>query len=208
MKFIVSIDTECDYTPNWDISSPMTFRGVMEGIGEILQPLFDERGVRPVYFVSHEVMEDTESRALLKEISGRCELASHLHPGFMPPEKRKDSMAGSKRSEMQFQYSYETEHAKVKNLTELFERSFGFRPVSFRAGRYGIGKHTGRILMELGYAVDSSVTPHIRWKDPFVPNAPDFSTLPEQPYTICWEGNIWQPGDGPLLDYSDRKSVV
>jgi hypothetical protein len=172
----------------------------MSGIGKILQPLFDEFGVKPVYFVSHEVMEDDDSREYLCSIADRCELAAHLHAGFINPDKRGESMAGILRHEMQHQYSLDVERAKMKNLTELFMRSFGMSPHSFRAGRYGIGHNTGKILMELGYKVDSSVTPHIRWKDPYVEDAPDFSMLPEQPYKVCESGDIWRSGTGPLLE--------
>jgi AraC-like DNA-binding protein len=200
MRLIVSIDTECDCSRTWNLSSPVTFKGVSLGIGKILQPLFDEFGVKPVYFVSHEVMEDDESRERLCSIADRCELASHLHVAFIEPDKRSGPMAGVGRHEMQRQYPFDVEYAKMKNLTELFKRSFGVTPCSFRAGRYGISRGTGRILMELGYKVDSSVTPHIRWKDPYVKDAPDFSILPEQPYKVCESGDIWRSGDSSLLE--------
>jgi hypothetical protein len=200
MRLIVSIDTECDCNKTWNVSSPITFKGVSEGIIRVLQPLFDEFGVKPVYFVSHEVMEDSESLECLRSISDRCELAAHLHAGFIEPDKRSGSMAGVSRHEMQRQYPFDIERAKMKNLTELFNRSFGMYPHSFRAGRYGIGRNTGKILMELGYKVDSSVTPHIRWRDPYVVNAPDFSKLPETPYRVCEAGDIWTPGNGSLIE--------
>ena len=200
MKLIVSIDTECDCSPTWHVSSPVTFKGVTIGIKDMLQPLFDDLGVKPVYFLSNEVMEDDESRETLCQIADRCELASHLHAPYIEPQKKQGSMAGSMRYEMQRQYSYEIEHSKMQNLTDLFFRCFGQAPVSFRAGRYGIGPNTGKILMELGYKVDSSVTPHIHWKDPYVKNAPDFIGLPEEPYWVCESGNIWIRGKGPLLE--------
>jgi hypothetical protein len=101
---------------------------------------------------------------------------------------------------MQRQYPLDVERAKMKNLTDLFEHSFGMFPHSFRAGRYGLSHGTGKILMELGYKVDSSVTPHICWKDPYVKDAPDFSMLPERPYRVCESGDIWRTGSGPLLE--------
>lgn len=200
MYIIVSIDTECDCSPTWHLSSPVTFKGVTIGIKDILQPLFDDLGVKPVYFLSHEVMEDDESREVLRHIANRCELASHLHSAFIEPQKRQGSMEGVMRHEMQRQYSYEVEYGKMKNLTDLFVRCFGQPPASFRAGRYGIGPNTGKILTELGYKVDSSVTPHIRWKDPYVKDAPGFIGLPEDPYWVCDSGDIWKRGKGPLLE--------
>lgn len=200
MYIIVSIDTECDCSPTWHVSSPVTFKGVTIGIKNILQPLFDDLEVKPVYFLSHEVMEDDESREVLRNISNRCELASHLHSAFIEPQKRQGFMEGVMRHEMQRQYAYEIEYAKMKKLTDLFVHCFGQTPVSFRAGRYGIGSNTGKILMELGYKVDSSVTPHIHWKDPYVKDAPNFIGLPEDPYWVSESGDIWIRGKGTLLE--------
>lgn len=200
MKFIVTIDTECDCSPTWHVSDPVAFKGVREGVRGILQPLFDFLEIKPVYFLSHEVMEDVESWDYFSTIALRCELATHLHAGFMEPQKRKDEMAGCVRYEMQRQYQYEIEYAKMKKLTGLFEKKFSKKPFSFRAGRYGVGHSTGRILMELGYKVDSSVTPHIHWKDPYVKNTPNFIGLPEEPYRVSETGDIWKRGSASLLE--------
>ena len=48
---------------------------------------------------------------------------------------------------------------------EAFRTAFGRPPRSFRAGRFGIGENTVPILDSLGYAVESSVTPHVDWSD-------------------------------------------
>ncbi len=200
MQLMVSIDTECDCSQTWNLSSPLTFRGVTVGIRDILQPLFDKHALFPVYFLSHEVIEDTESLECLKEISGRCELASHLHVGFIDPEKRTDEMAGAVRYEMQYKCSREVEYAKLENLTKLFVECFGVQPISFRAGRYGASHATGAILMKLGYKVDSSVTPHIRWRDHYVGEGPNFIGLREQPYRVSEQGDIWQVGKGALIE--------
>ena len=60
-------------------------------------------------------------------------------------------------------YPPDVEAAKLRDLTELFSRTFGRSPTSFRAGRFGIGPHSIPILEELGYLVESSVTPHMDW---------------------------------------------
>lgn len=85
-------------------------------------------------------------------------------------------------------------------LTELFAQQIGQRPVSFRAGRFGVSEHTGRILSELGYRVDSSVTPHVVWTDKQGRKLPDFRNSPEFPYRVGPAGNLWQPGPGKLLE--------
>jgi hypothetical protein len=87
-------------------------------------------------------------------------------------------------------------------LTDLFVSRFNYNPVSFRAGRFGIGRHSLPILAELGYSVDSSVAPFTHFKDdggevsfygapvkPYFPDQEDFlnsGSLPilEVPVTI------------------------
>jgi len=79
----------------------------------------------------------------------------------------------------------------------LFEKKFGYRPTSFRAGRYGANEISLNNLQKLGYKVDTSVTPHLRWTEP---NATvDFRRAPEQPYFPA-KNEIVVPGP-----YSDQR---
>jgi len=78
----VSIDVECDKDLHWRVRRPLTFRGVEEGIGRRLAPLFAEYGVRPTYLLSPEVIRDGTCVSLLKTLEA-CELGTHLHPEFV-----------------------------------------------------------------------------------------------------------------------------
>ena len=85
---IITIDTECDYDPDWVRSSPLTFRSINEGIPECLQPLFNSIGAIPTYLLTVEVMEQGECVRTLQSLQGSHELGRHLHSAFIEPEKK------------------------------------------------------------------------------------------------------------------------
>lgn len=162
---LVTIDTEVDKDPQWRIAQPVSFRSVTEGLPRVFSPLFDRYGVIPTYFLSPEVLEEPECMAVLQSLGDRAELGTHLHSEFIEPERRlfRANMAGQRADALQKQYSRAVEAAKLRNLTRQFRDRLGYAPTAFRAGRYGISDSTLEILAGLGYLVDSSVTPGLRW---------------------------------------------
>ena len=183
---IVSIDTEVDKDPSWRISNPATFRSVRDGVPRILSPLFDRYGVKPTYLLSPEVLEDRESVRVLARLAdrGEAELGTHLHAEFIEPQRTRfpHNMNGMAAEALQKQYPAEVEYAKLRNLTNLFRRTFGFRPTSFRAGRYGISDETLEALASLDYTIDSSVTPGLHWR--LKEGELDFRESPRQPHWV------------------------
>lgn len=177
---LVTIDTECDHDPAWVRSSPLTFDSITEGLPNRLQPAFASVGAIPTYLLTVEVMEDEQSVEALRGLQGEYEYGTHLHAAFIEPEKKFYDYAGIDSPDFQCNYAPEIEFEKLKNLSELFESRFGYRPVSFRAGRYGAGPSTISSLEKLGYTLDTSVTPHMRWSEP--KGDIDFRGAPEQPY--------------------------
>ncbi len=158
MKLLaITVDTECDKGPGWRVRYPLSFRGVYEGVGEVLQPMLERYGFRATYLLSPEVMEDERSVSLLKDV-GRAgaELGTHLHGEFLEPNRKvRPEITEEKATD----YDPHTEWAKLKNLTRLFTDTFGHRPVSYRAGRFAASLRTLLYLERLGYRVDSSFTP-------------------------------------------------
>ncbi len=151
----ISIDTECDKGANWEIQYPLSFLSVIKGIGEKLHPFFELHEIIPTYLLSPEVIKDENSVKLLKNLKN-CELGTHLHSEFIKPHEVSDP----KRTQTpQCAYSKEIEKRKLENLTQLFYENFGYKPTSFRAGRFGISQNTLQILNDLDYLVDTSVTP-------------------------------------------------
>ena len=198
-RLIVTIDTECDKRSDWRCRHPLGFSGIEIGVANCLQPVFNDHGIRPVYFISPEVLCHRDSCDLLRSLKN-VELASHLHGDFLLPEIETWDVGRSVADDLQFEYSPLLERNKMRVLTELFTQQFDRRPFSFRAGRFGVGVHSGKILQELGYRVDSSVTPHIAWTDRSGNKLPDFRGAPEYPYFVSENGNLWKQGKSTLLE--------
>jgi hypothetical protein len=167
----VSIDVECDKDLHWRVRRPLTFRGVEEGIGRRLAPLFAEYGVRPTYLLSPEVIRDGTCVSLLKTLEA-CELGTHLHPEFVRSSDHVEITEA-----VACLMPEEDERRDLDELTSSFTAAFGSHPRSYRAGRFGASGRTIGILGTLGYLVDSSVTPYKKWDYEL-----DFSAAPSAPY--------------------------
>lgn len=139
--------------------------------------IFDRFSIRPTYMVDYPVSTRAESYTLVRELldQGRCEIGAHLQPWDTPPKVETindyNSYAGNLPPEV--------EREKLKQLTEAIERNIGVRPRIYRAGRYGVGHATSRILTELGYEIDVSVKPGTDLRA-FL--GPDFSACGVKPY--------------------------
>jgi hypothetical protein len=151
----VGLDTECDKNLKWGTRFPLQFRSVLEGIPKKLTPLFNQYGIKPTYFLSPEVLYDTPCVDLLSHLPN-CELGAHMHAEFIGPDAEPDA---TRTRIVQAELTVEVERKKLQNLTSLFISHFGYAPKSFRAGRFGLSHNSLRILSDLGYLVDSSVTP-------------------------------------------------
>ncbi|MFH1371303.1 MAG: hypothetical protein ABII09_08485 [Planctomycetota bacterium] len=196
--FCVTIDTEPDCDVHWRRSQPLTFKSVTFGIPHILRPIWNNFAVKPVYFVSPEVVENEPCcRAIRDEMKLGAEIGAHLHSEYIGPQKKHEDFAGTSSNEFPCHaYDTEIESAKIKNLTGLIEKNLGIRPVSYRAARYGADIDTIKALEKLGYKIDSSVTPGISWKKQ---GGPDHSRAPKQPYFIS-QTDYYSAGDTSILE--------
>jgi hypothetical protein len=195
----ITIDVEPDCAPDWRYSSPLTFRGVNTGIAQRLHPLFQKTGMVPTYLLNNVVLEDNASVDVLRSLPGKFELGTHLHPEFIEPDKQFTDYAGKKGEANCCFYPPAIETEKIRNITALFEKGFGYRPTSFRAGRYSAGLNTMVSLRNNGYLVDTSVTPHVRWADKSRQQPVDFTDAPEQPYFMSKDAIIREDPAGSLL---------
>ena len=194
----ITIDTECDHDPRWIRSKPLAFESIYRGLPDILQPAYESVGAIPTYLLTVEVMEDRQSVQVIRNLKGSYELGTHLHAAFIEPQKKFHDYAGVDSPDFQCSYAPDIEFEKLRNLTELFQKSFGYAPLSFRAGRYGANQHSIEALERLGYLVDTSVTPHLRWTEPN--GVVDFRKAPEQPYFPSFESLVH-----PLLRSEKRR---
>lgn len=205
-KFLViTIDTECDKGENWRIKKPISFIGVYKGVGEYLQNLFSNLGIKPTYLISPEVMRDHKSVNILLDAKKEgAELGTHLHGEFIEPNMRTDA---DLTSEYAHDYPDDIEFQKLKNLTELFISTFGFKPVSYRAGRFSISERTFKFLKSLDYKIDTSFAPFSRISDVNHENKPQYphfiNGILEIPITILpknWK--LWKVmRDSPLYSW-------
>lgn len=196
----VSIDTECDHDDRWVRSNPLAFESINRGLPEILQPAFMEVGAIPSYLLTVEVLEDKSCLETLKSLQGDFELGTHMHAAFVEPQKKHFDYAGVDSPDFQCNYPPDVEYQKLKTITRQFEDALGYRPTSFRAGRFGASANTIDSLQKLGYKVDTSVTPRKKWTEP--KGEVDFRRAPEQPYFPA-VGSIIEKGvysDARLLE--------
>ena len=195
----VSIDCECDKGAGWRSQKPMAFAGISEGIVARLQPLFRTLGAKATYLLSPEVIRHEKSAEALQALEGSHELGAHLHGEYAEPNAFEPDVTAV----FQRDYAPALEREKLSYLTDLFTGAFGRAPTSFRAGRFGIGASSIGILEDLGYTIESSVTPFVDWSsngarglsfigaptqpyrpDPQEPARPGKSRLLEVPVTI------------------------
>jgi hypothetical protein len=171
----VSVDCECDKGPAWKTHLPLRFEGVRVGIGERIHPLMAAHGAKPTYLLSPEVLRDAPSVEFLYSLRD-AELGTHLHGEMADP----GALVPGVTSDVQRDYPATVERAKVESLTASFRAAFGRHPLSFRAGRFGLGANTVPALEALGYTVESSVTPGVDWSS--VSRGLSFVGAPQQPY--------------------------
>jgi peptidoglycan/xylan/chitin deacetylase (PgdA/CDA1 family) len=158
-----------------------------------LQSLRDEFGMRATYLVTDPVARDAEARDRLAAHVAveRGEIGAHLHPWCTPPYDEIDksvTYAGNLPPALL--------RAKLHGLTETLERAFGVRPVSYRAGRWGISATTLQALDALGYGVDSSVVP-LHWE--YGTNGPSSLSAPLVPYRPDPADPV-RPGNARILE--------
>jgi hypothetical protein len=197
---VITIDVEPDCSADWRYSSPLTFNGVHEGIGSRLQPLFNKYDIIPTYLINNVVLEDDASIETFRNLEGKFEMGTHLHPEFIEPTKSEFDYAGKKGVANCCFYDPEIEFGKIKSITDLFARRFNFQPTSFRAGRFSAGSNTLKSLEKLGYKVDTSVTPNFRWDDRTREKPVDFTKAPLQPYWVNQNNIVTRDSKGRLLE--------
>jgi hypothetical protein len=176
----VVIDTEAEF--DWVFSRSRRAVGVssVKALRRV-QPIFERYRVRPTLVVDYPVSTIPEGYEVIRDLhqAGACEVGAHLQPWDTPPfvEELTDrnSYAGN--------LAPAVEREKLVRLTAAIVENIGVRPRIYKAGRYGVGRATPRILAELGYEIDASVLPGTNLRRY---HGPDFSQCPAHPY---WFGS-------------------
>jgi hypothetical protein len=190
----VTIDTECDKGAGWKVEKPLGFAGIKDGVGHRLAPLFRQHRAKATYLLSPEIMRHDESVTLLRTLAKESDLGTHLHAELAEP----GAFVPDETAAFQRDCSEAEERAKLTTLTDSFKSTFDRAPTCFRAGRFGVGPNSLPILESLGYAVESSVTPHMEWSSAGARGL-DFRGAPTQPYHPDPK-EPGRPGSSPLWE--------
>jgi hypothetical protein len=141
--------------------------------------VYDAYGVVPTYVIDHPVATDPIAVAFLRGLKeeGKAEIGAHLHPWVTPPHEEEVTTFNSYHCNLPARL----ERAKIVELTEAIAAGFGERPSVFKAGRYGFGESTCRVLIELGYRIDCSYVPHMSFA---ADGGPSYYRTPDQPFWL------------------------
>ncbi len=183
-SLLVTIDTEEEF--DWDRPLRSTPHTVGTARAQIhAQAIFARYGIKPTYLVDYPIAASPAGYGPLPDWArdGTAQIGAHLHPWVNPPFDEAESRAFSYPGNL----PEALEEAKLACLTEAIEHAFGLRPTIYKAGRYGVGKATPRILERLGYRIDASVVPE---KSFAADSGPDFTRCLGSPYWFGRNGSI------------------
>ena len=169
----ITIDTEEEWDWSGPFPAPPFSTQNAERLGRF-QAFCDGLGLKPTWLVDHAIAENPVSVIHLRKAfeDGMCEIGAHLHPWATPPIVESINEHNSHILNL----SHDLVARKLENLTNKLESSFGRRPVSFRAGRWGLDGRLLKLLRDNGYTVDSSVHPY------YADSAFSYEGAPDEPY--------------------------
>lgn len=186
MDLIVTIDTEADN--QWKHGIELSTQNV-KFIPEF-QSRCERYGILPTYLLTSEIAADQFAASYFRTLvaAGKAEIGSHLHPWTTPPFLDAPGLRyNDEVHAFASQLPRPLLEAKLVNLTRQVAEAVCKRPTSFRAGRFGFSMEYAGVLAQLGYLVDSSVTPMASWSRYPGLNGrggPNFRTYPVQPYVM------------------------
>jgi len=168
------------------------------------QELCERFRLKPTYLVTHEMAASLSFGSFGRDVvkRGVAEIGMHLHAWNNPP------LAALTADDLACQpylieYPEQLMRDKISALTNFLEDVFGVKMVSHRAGRWAFNETYARLLVERGYGVDCSVTPHLSWKA-HMGGTPghggsDYSRFPDDAYFVDLS-HIGRAGGSSLLE--------
>ena len=160
--FIITIDTEGDNLWEWQEGTPMGTENAKYLSG--FQKLCNQYQFKPTWLANWEMVNDDRFVAFAKEHleKNQCEIGMHLHAWNTPPyyELPRGENAGLSYL---MEYPEDVMRQKIITMTNIIEEKFGRRPVTHRAGRWGMNDIYFKLLREQGYIADCSITPYVNW---------------------------------------------
>lgn len=195
--FLITIDTEGDNL--WAL--PKTITTENSRYLPRFQELCERYGFKPTWLTNYEMAECPVFCEFGRDVlqRGTGEIGMHLH-AWNSPLVMKD---GPNSHAYLIEYSEKVMNDKIKFMTDLLEHRFERKMVSHRAGRWALDSRYTRLLVEHGYLVDCSVTPHVSWAsvlgDPNGSGGSDYTNYPTRPYFMDLD-RVDREGSSPLLE--------
>ncbi len=176
---VISVDTEEEGLWGGHYQSSGHTTENLKGLARF-QATCESMGVAPTYLIDAPVLDNHQAVVNLRSwsIGSRCEIGSHCHPWCNPPITEECS---STETSYVCNLPAEVQHQKLAWLTNRIGDTFGQRPSSYRAGRYGFDGTSAQVLNELGYRVDSSVLPLHDYRSQ---HGPDFRASNRFPHPL------------------------
>ena len=179
--FLITIDTEGD-----NLWSPQaTLHTENARFLPRFQELCEKYGLKPTWLTNWEMVESPVYREFAADAlaRGQAEIGMHLHAWNNPPL---DPLTHDdfRRQPYLMQYPEPVMRQKIRAITDRLEDAFNVKMLSHRAGRWAFNETYAKLLVEHGYQVDCSVTPHVRWQheDRSLPCTVDYRGFPEEGY--------------------------
>jgi hypothetical protein len=191
-RFFITIDTEEDDWGDYR-SSGFSLNAVHQLFR--VQDIFNAYRAIPTYLITYPVVKDEAARAFFLDnlAKNRCEIGAHCHPWNTPPFEEEINEWHS----MLCNLPYSTVKNKIATLKDEISQSLGVVPVCFRAGRWGFGPDVATAINELGFRIDTSVTPFVDWS---FSGGPDYRVALTHAYRFSPKDILSEVPNGPLLE--------
>lgn len=175
---MVIIDTEEDF--DWSRPFKRFHNSTASVKGQLkAQNIFEKFGITPTYVIDYCIATDPYSISFFKELygDGHCSIGAHLHPWVNPPYDEPINNFNSFHGNL----PENLELAKIRTLDRKIEENFQLKPRMFKAGRYGFGPNTLKLLKQENYIIDCSFVPYSSFKKQ---GGPSFIGTPDQPFWL------------------------
>ena len=178
-RFMLFVDTEEEFDWNAPFSRDGHAVTALAGMAQG-QAYFRGAGLKPIYVTDYPVIDSDAAAGMMAQwvADGAADIGAHLHPWVNPPHVEEVTEANSYAGFL----TEALERAKLEALCLRIADRFGRRPIVYRAGRYGVGPNSARLLEQAGFRLDSSVRSRFDYSGQ---HGPDFRGLPINPY---WAG--------------------
>ncbi|BDI60716.1 polysaccharide deacetylase family protein [Qipengyuania nanhaisediminis] len=183
-RVLLTVDTEEEF--DWDAPFTRDAHG-LEHVAQL--PRFiafcEEIGAHPVFLVDWPIAGNAAAMECLTDAQRRgvADIGVQLHPWVNPPFDEEVTEANSYTGNL----PDELAQRKFTALRDRIEHATGTAPLIYRAGRYGLGPDSARMLKEGGIAIDTSVRSLFDYS---AQHGPDYSDHPLAPYWVDAERTL------------------